>query len=157
MGWKSWLGAAGAVIGGAVAAPFTAGASIPIGISAAGKIIGSSVAADASKKAAKTQVESAHKAIAYQQPYMDAGAQSINRLSTLMGGQGAISGMAGGQGQMVQMRAPDGSVKAVPVSEVAHWQQRGAKVMAGTADASATMRPTAPMANPIDSVKYGMS
>lgn len=156
MGWGSWLAGAGSIIGGIVAAPFTGGLSIPAGISAAGSIIGSGMASDASKNAAKTQVEASNKALELQQPYISAGTNAVNRLNTLLGGSGPMSQMSamspqpappapvpapsgpgisypsGGKnsgGRMISMRAPDGSVKAVPASEAAHWQQMGAQVI----------------------------
>ncbi len=158
MGWGSWLAGAGAVVGGIVAAPFTGGLSIPAGISAGASLIGAGMASDASKNAAKTQVAATDKAIGLQQPYMNAGTNAVNRLDSLMGGSGALSAMGSGQGspqpmssmampanpaapptpwgqtghnsgRMISMRAPDGSVKAVPASEAAHWQQKGATVI----------------------------
>ena len=155
MGWGSWLAGAGAIAGGIIAAPFTGGLSIPAGISAGGSIIGAGIASDASKNAAKTQVAATDKALALQQPYMNAGANAVNRLDTLMAGPGgAISKLSApvqaaqpqpvvslqrpgvqvtqtghNSGRMISMRAPDGSVKAVPASEAAHWQQMGAQVI----------------------------
>jgi len=154
MGWGSWLAGAGAIAGGIIAAPFTGGLSIPAGISAAGNIIGAGVASDASKNAAKTQVAATDKALTLQQPYMNAGANAVNRLNGLLGGPATLStlgspaGQASGgpmppvapqavqpmqmghnSGRMISMRAPNGSVKAVPASEAAHWQQMGATVI----------------------------
>jgi hypothetical protein len=44
----------------------------------------------------------------------------------------APSGPVGG-GALVQMRGPDGSIKAVPANQVAHYQQRGATLLQGAA------------------------
>lgn len=68
-----------------------------------------------------------------QAPYMQAGSQAVTRLNDLMGGsplQSQSQSLANlqpqAQPQMVNMKAPDGSVRPVPQSEVQHWTQRGA-------------------------------
>lgn len=113
--------------------------------------VGSFMQSRAAKNAAAQQMAASERALEFskgiyndqkanQQPFIGMGHSAVNTLGGLMGlSQPQASqpqqptaqprGALGSMGQMVTMRAPDGSTKQVPVDQVAGFQARGAQVV----------------------------
>lgn len=119
---------------------------IGAGLSAAGSVASSKIQSNAAKTASQQQQTAADQAAARLQPYTAAGLPATNALSYLMGlqpqgsqlpanGTGSSSVFPGGVGSVqgnaagIVMRAPDGSQKLIPASDVDHYKQLGATVI----------------------------
>lgn len=141
------IGAPGAIAAAAPAASQSIwGKLAPSLLNIGANAVGGYFQSRAAGKAADQQAAAADKALALQRdiwnqsqanqaPYMQTGSQAITRLNGLMGGTpiqqpqslANLQPQAPQQPQMVNMKAPDGSVKAVPYTDVAHYTQLGAQ------------------------------
>ncbi len=152
MGLLKWLGA----IAGVAGAPVTGGASLALTVAAlAAPVASSFIQAHAQGQAAKLQKQSTDQALAYEKerdvyargteanrygemmrqtaPYRETGTAANTRMGDLLGlppqaAFGAQSSMPGQQpgGQMVSLRAPDGTMKQVDQAHVQHYLSKGA-------------------------------
>lgn len=121
-------------VGGFVAAPFTGGASIPAGLSAAGAIIGGSAVSDAAKK----QADATTQALNLQQqmynttrsdlaPYSQTGTAALGNLRQLVGlptVAGMTQGTPGGAPGQVNFTTPQPASttpQGVPLVQQPNW------------------------------------
>lgn len=142
-------------IAGAAAAPFTGGASLlgAAAINAGTQLIGAKMASNSAKNAAKTQTDSANRAIDLQRdlynqqqarlsPFIAQGASAAQSLGQMgnqptptfngampQGGWNAQSLGQIGQPDTVNMRTPQGQVVKVPRNMVAQAQAQGGQIV----------------------------
>ncbi len=148
MDWKKILGALTYAIPGV-------GPVVGTIASIAGPVIAGAIGSHASHEAANQQIAAQDRALALQkqqfdasqartQPYVNVGTQALNTLNGQIGNSprlpqngpapsgpmmnpyaGMSPAMASG-GQMVTLRAPDGTTKAVPANQADAWMRKGA-------------------------------
>src|SRR5262245_58243546 len=131
--------------------------AIPLAIGAGAQVGSAIIGAKAAGKAAKQQQQAVQQAMRYQEPlyqraqqiaaeqaargqaafapYAQAGTQGLTALTSLLGlppAPGPVLGQPGFSappmpGATVLLRAPNGTQRAVPADQVAHYEARGAR------------------------------